>query len=322
MDSCELRKIGQGFCGTVWAASTGPAFKREDGGPGRSLKNDWDMHRKVLQSFEASKSLCLRTRVPACYDFIKSNDSTWWSANQGKFPSGYTPCNILVSQRIPPFSDKTRALLIQEYCPKSIMPRILASEPDKDCLIRPYLGRRRFRKSSSAPTRFSAFSLRNFPLHVDQMESLGVTSQEMSQYAMAMAETLAIMHWSCEIDGNDIEFVLAPATSPENSLTLQSAVLGEHSVWVLDFDVCRSMAMDSDGVKQAVTAFWRNDPFYPRPEPTTHTNPLWKTFREHYLLTSKSCRSERHPLAMKFSDLVEQEGIRRGAQKSNTYAAS
>jgi hypothetical protein len=29
-----LHKIGQGFCGTVWAAApTGPAFKREDGGP-------------------------------------------------------------------------------------------------------------------------------------------------------------------------------------------------------------------------------------------------------------------------------------------------
>jgi hypothetical protein len=41
-------KIGTGFCGTVWTSTDDSlknyAFKREDGGPGRSLLNDYDMH--------------------------------------------------------------------------------------------------------------------------------------------------------------------------------------------------------------------------------------------------------------------------------------
>ena len=77
-----------------------------------------------------------------------------------------------------------------------------------------------------------------------------------------MAEALAIMHWICEIDGNDVEFVLAPPDPQAKGTT--SNCLGEHSVWMLDFDLCRMMTMDEWGVKQAVVAFWRNDSFYPR----------------------------------------------------------
>lgn len=35
-------------------------------------------------------------------------------------------------------------------------------------------------------------------------------TSDLSQYVRAMAEALATMHWVGEIDGNDIEFVLAP----------------------------------------------------------------------------------------------------------------
>lgn len=187
METVTLHKIGQGFCGTVWAASTGPAFKREDGGPARSLRNDFEMHQRVLQSFQGSIQLGLQIQIPACYDFIKSTDHMWWSVNQRKFPQGYTPCNIIISQRIPPFPETTRRLLISNYCPAKITRQILDSEPDKDCLIRPYLGRRRTQRTHTT-SKFTAFSLRNFPLHLDQMESLGVTTSEINQYARMMAE--------------------------------------------------------------------------------------------------------------------------------------
>jgi hypothetical protein len=42
--------------------------------------------------------------------------------------------------------------------------------------------------------------------------------------------------------------------------------------------------MDENGVGKAVKAFWRNDPFYPRPG-----NALWDTFREQYIHTSDEC---------------------------------
>lgn len=81
-----------------------------------------------------------------------------------------------------------------------------------------------------------------------------------------MAETLAMMHWIGEMDGNDIEFVLAPptqdfspnestATSPPPGPRVESDALGCHSMWVLDFDLCRRMTMDSNSVEQAAAAF-------------------------------------------------------------------
>ena len=55
-------------------------------------------------------------------------------------------------------------------------------------------------------------------------------------------------------------------------------------MWVLDFDCCRRMEMDEDGVKRAARAFVRNDPYFPR---TGRENPddgaLWDVFEERFL---------------------------------------
>lgn len=89
-----------------------------------------------------------------------------------------------------------------------------------------------------------------------------------------MGETLAIMHWAAQVDGNDVEFVVAPPRQPRQITADSSEVLpaltssdtfGEHAVWILDFDCCRDMPMDESGIEQAWRAFYKNDPFYPRP---------------------------------------------------------
>jgi hypothetical protein len=69
-----------------------------------------------------------------------------------------------------------------------------------------------------------------------------------------MASALAMMHWLGQIDGNDIEFVLA-APNPD---------FWDHSMWIFDFDCCKRMSMDIHRVNQAVAAFLRNDPYYGR----------------------------------------------------------
>lgn len=54
----KFHTIGAGFCGTVWAASeTGSAYKREDGGPFRCLENDYNMHRRAIQSIRIFNGL-------------------------------------------------------------------------------------------------------------------------------------------------------------------------------------------------------------------------------------------------------------------------
>ncbi|MCJ1327975.1 hypothetical protein MMC10_004650 [Thelotrema lepadinum] len=163
-----FRRIGAGFCGSVWAPSEEHntniyAIKRGDGGSGRSLHNDYIMHQKAIESLSTSY-----VRVPGCHQYIDAEDRSWWDLNISKFPENVQiPCNALVSDRIPPFRQKIRETLIDAYCPTDSHSLIKTSEPDQDCLIRIYLGRRRRHVKQS---KFHAFSLRNYPLHIDQVE--------------------------------------------------------------------------------------------------------------------------------------------------------
>lgn len=79
-----------------------------------------------------------------------------------------------------------------------------------------------------------------------------------------------------------------------------------------DFNVRRQMSMDEAGVRQAVTAFLRNDSFYPR---SNDQSRLWTVFREHYLHISKesvalccdaSEQEKRQRLLRVLIDLLEQ----------------
>ncbi|RHZ69057.1 hypothetical protein CDV55_106806 [Aspergillus turcosus] len=313
----RYRRIGAGACGTVWAPSErGPAYKREDGGLARSLRNDYEKHQRILHSLNnlPSSEIQPRIHVPRCYTFIQPTDESWWTEHLPRFPEGYSPCNVIHAQRIPPFPKATRERLIAEYCPSELRAEILASETNEDCLVRPYLGRRRTQAHQHQParaSRFKAFSLRNYPLHVDQMEELGIPDQDMGGYAEVMAETLAIMHWVVRVDANDVEFVLAPADSDGDlEKGRWENVLSGHAMWMLDFDLCRDMAMDKAGVEQAVAAFWKNDPFYPRPEEGSF---LWLAFREMYLGTSQRVVGDGHgpgdrrlELAKLFVDSLEE----------------
>ncbi|OJJ76628.1 hypothetical protein ASPBRDRAFT_52199 [Aspergillus brasiliensis CBS 101740] len=257
--------IGAGFCGTVWALSEdGQAIKREDGGPDRSLVNEFAMHQRILQSFcrltDLKRRYSFRQTLPQvqvsqCHRFIAPSDR-WWTENLPLFPSQHSPCNAIISDRIPPFPAQTRELLVKRYCDPKIQTEILTSAANNDCLIRPYL---------------------------DQMEDIGIATEDMQSYARMMGEALATLHWLGEVDGNDIEFVLAPPLvheQPPNTKTITN-VLSPHTMWMLDFDLCQLMPMSDEGVKQAVTAFWRNDPFYPRPQ-----SKLWTEFRQQYLISS------------------------------------
>lgn len=304
-----LRRIGAGHCGSVWAnpdlSSTDVVIKREDGGPGRSLANDFNIHTEILTSLQSCRALgqALRINFPSGPQWISSKDESTWQSLLPTLPVGYTACNALVSERIPPMPLTTRQVLVEKYCPESIRAEILADEKNDDCIIRPYLGRRR-RAINTARPRFEAFSLRNYPLHADQMEELGL---DLILYAEAMAEALAFMHWSVGIDANDVEFVLAPdrcvnhgtddqaAYLPSTSSTTCDGMLDEHCIWVLDFDCCRRISMDEKGVDMAVAAFYRNDPFYPKPHQPGGDELSWGAFFARYLEFSGKLLDGRGP---------------------------
>lgn len=208
------------------------------------------------------------------------------------------------------------------FCPDNKpLADFVKNNPDDDsCLLRPYLGRRRRHQQVGASTsRFQRFSLRNVPLHVDQMEGLGL---DVELYAAAMADALALMHWGAEVDANDVEFVLAPPRTTESrgQPTFESGYLGTHTMWILDFDCCGPLAMDDAGVEQACTAFFKNDPFYPRPgSGRVADDELWDVFKQRFMLTSRVILEQKNmndlSLAEKLVQRIEEEGEARSRDK-------
>ncbi|KIW83743.1 hypothetical protein Z517_02989 [Fonsecaea pedrosoi CBS 271.37] len=303
-DDCgpKFRRIGQGFCGSVWAAEGGTvAMKREDGGPGRSIRNDYNMHKVILEKHSQQKdqnSVCV-PRWPR----LVTGDASWWEANLCRFPQGYVACNVLCAERIPPLPQEVRDRLVDRYCPPAAAATIKNNDADRDCLVRLYLGRRKFQNEARGRT---FFSLRNYPMHLNQAEELGLNVMD---YAHAMAETLAMMHWAAKIDANDVEFVLG-GTQRTGIGEYTNDFFGTHGLWVLDFDCCRSMTMDDAGIEQAARAFLKNDPYFPRPVTRSSSDSaLWSEFRGRYLECSRPLLSLPSHLTLPEKFLARVEGI-------------
>ncbi|MCJ1399771.1 hypothetical protein MMC11_002974 [Xylographa trunciseda] len=195
----------------------------------------------------------------------------------------------------------SREQLIDTFCPAHGIPGAKSSAGNADCIARLYLGRRR--QPRGRPQQF--FSLRNFSLHLDMVDDLGL---DVEAYAAAMAAGLAVCHWRARVDANDVEFVLGSkqvmkearglgvlsweqvAEMPVNSNTIpgdaglrgrgaemlaESDVVVESAVggldgtvirlWMLDYDKCHAMEWSNEGVRQAVVAVEANDPYFPKP---------------------------------------------------------
>ena len=141
-------------------------------------------------------------------------------------------------------------------------------------------------------------------MHIDQMEKLGL---EVDELAAMMADALAVLHWEAKIDADDVELVLGSAPTnlynqvpkfaelerlPANS---NVGVPPRHNfqkrsvhLWLLDFNMCSKITLDDLGVKKAVKAFYRNDPYFPRPLAENRNDKrLWELFSERYMATSK-----------------------------------
>jgi hypothetical protein len=144
---------------------------------------------------------------------------------------------------------------------------------------------------------------------MDQIERLQLDSLA---YAKTMASTFAMMHWSAQVDANDVEFVLAPARPGHSGNIFESGGLGAHTMWILDFDCCRSISIDAAGVEQACNAFFKNDSFYPRPASTTAADEaLWMAFRQRFLEASREIigeDDERERLPRMLVGLIEERG--------------
>ncbi|KAK8043311.1 hypothetical protein PG993_005741 [Apiospora rasikravindrae] len=300
----NLHCIGAGACGSVWstdysdddaATTISIAFKREDGAKGRSLFNDYHVHQSLIKALpRCPPDIRGAFQIPQCHGFLRPEEQS--PSLLQRFPVEHQhPCIILVSQRIPPLGKKTRDLLCDRYCPPHFVDQIKADPRSVDCLIRPYLGLRR--DPGKRQSKFQSFSLRNHVVSVDQMDNLGIATDTKEQYAAGMAKALAFLHWCARIDADDVEFVLAPPPSPNANQAedtfpvtcFESDTLGRHCLWVLDFDRCKPLPMDAEGIALARRAFHRNDLYYPRPgRAHLEDQRLWAVFKRSFLDASAS----------------------------------
>lgn len=336
----KFKPIGAGSCGTVleWTGTT-QVVKHEKRTTMISEKlklwNDYLMHTKILEAFATASRMNLdcEIRIPHCYAYVNDADTNWWNDNSDRFPQDLqAPTNLLFTERILPVPAIMRQALIEEFCPEHLKDAAKNDPSNKQCLLRLYLGKRiDDQPSRSRPQRF--FSLRNFSLTLDYMQKLTIDT---SRFISSIAEALAIMHWVAKVDAADVEFVLGSAPSLAHNTTnptfeqLQrmspnSSTRRYHDftqrtlhVWLLDFNLCKQITMDDDGIQKAAKAFFTNDPYYPRPHAIrVEDQDLWTQFEHRYMVVSCNLiEPALFHLPSRFIQAVKHESSIREAKKA------
>lgn len=222
------RRIGFGQCGLIFERP-GRNFVLKLARPHfeEALWNDCLSHQRAYQVFteQASEPEC---RVPLLYNYVKKSNADWWNANASCFSDVSEdfplPTAVLISERIAPLPRPIRHALIEEFCPPALKDAVMENPANRDCLVRIYLGRRRDPSAPPPPN----FSLRNYNLCLDQMVALGLPVQ---LYAAAMAEALALMHWSAFMDAYDVEFVLGSEIQVEHTRPMANYLFWKREDW-------------------------------------------------------------------------------------------
>ncbi|KAK3364171.1 hypothetical protein B0T25DRAFT_445778 [Lasiosphaeria hispida] len=271
----EFREIGTGSIGKVFEhPRTILVYKVPMADQPEKLWNNYLKHARVYESFKAMPPVNEQVVIPRCFFYTNPDDEAFWTQNLKWFPNlplfPQVTHHVLYMERVFPLPLPIRNALISKFCPPMYQQSAKKYEANKDCLIRPYLGRLKYGSGN-----YPGFSLRNFQLHADEIMDLGLDASEL---CTSMARALAVLHWHTKIDGEDIEFVIgssplrekvvsvskaselstmAPYTSTydrvqHNTLNFTKRVT---SLWMLDLDACSDIAMDSNGVDMAVKAF-------------------------------------------------------------------
>ncbi|KAK8144450.1 hypothetical protein G3M48_005782 [Beauveria asiatica] len=303
----DFREIGTGSIGKVFEhPGTLYAYKLPLLENSPKLWNNYIMGLRVQDSFQSLPYFNGQVEIPRSFWFALPDTDAFWADNLHRFPDTdqfpRRPRNILCMERIFPLPKPIREALIDKYCPARIKDQIASNEANKDCLIRPYLGRIKYGRGQQF------FSLRNFQLHANQIEELSIDPNELLD---GMAHALAVLHWHTRIDANDVEFVLGSSPEEEqrvrNIVSLQKALSlqpnsstyevatnsplnftrRQTSLWLIDFDDCNAITMDTSGVKQAVKAFLETNHYSPKPSTgNDFIDRLWHTFKASYLVFS------------------------------------
>ncbi|KGO43038.1 Protein of unknown function DUF3669, zinc finger protein [Penicillium expansum] len=319
--SVGFRSIGFGQCGRVFERP-GHTYAIKIARPSfeDALWADFQAHLAVYQAFTNHQSKSVEVRIPRIFSYVSKTNNEWWDSHVNLFHGSHLsfplPAMALVTERILPLPKLARQALINAYCPASSQLGVKSHHTNRDCLARIYLGRRR---GANDPLPRN-FTLRNFNLCLDQMIELNLP---ILHCARAIGQALAIMHWSANVDGYDVEFVLGSEGEttytqdicrslglstdkvknmpPHTDLdTMIRAKFQRRTtrIWVLDFNLCSiweermGLERSDDLIAHLVGAFFENDPYYPRPSiDLKPEKALWSAFSESYCDTAASLLS-------------------------------
>lgn len=271
----SFREIGTGSIGKVYEhPGTVFVYKVPVSGQPDKLWNNYEKHLRVYNSFKAVPYVRDQIEIPRCFWYATPDTATFWDEYLERFPDTLqfprAPRHVLCMERIFPLPCPIRHSLVDKFCPVMNRQQMKESEANKDCLVRPCLGRQRYGSGSHF------FTLRNFKLHANEIQDLGMPT---SQLCSNMAHTLAVVHWRTKIDAMDVESVLGSSPLDEQEVrvevdTLELGTMAPHTstyeqathsspnftkrvtaLWLIDFDDYSNITMDSHGVDMAVKAF-------------------------------------------------------------------
>ncbi|MCJ1379239.1 hypothetical protein MMC17_002339 [Xylographa soralifera] len=309
----DFRVLGAGSCGTVFVHHDPMTVLKKANNDDNSLWNDYTTQFNVQAQLKRSQTVFHNHNPPLTTRllfFISSNNHQWWTAHASKFPRGHQdpPMRILCLERIPPLNQQIREHLIDTFCPDHGRAGAKRGAGNADCIARLYLGRRR--QPRGRPQQF--FSLRNFSLHLDMAEGLGL---DVEAYAAEMAGALArVVGEALGLGALSGEQVGRMAVNSDTMLGDAGVRVWEEEpagldsmegravesldetgmcLWMLDYDKCHAMEWSDEGVTQAVVAVEENDPYFPKPQMEREGDRrLWEGFKEAYLKASEVIMAE------------------------------
>jgi len=177
-------------------------------------------------------------------------------------------------------------VIVNAYFPESLQNATMS-------LCRLYFG-----KSYDSYSKPKFVSTSNFPLDEHRynrlLEIFPDFMEPIHEVAGGMGEMPAKLHHKAGADGRDIEFVLRGGDAT-------------FSYFVIDYNQVRAWIKGPD-VSMLVSAFFDNDPYYPRPIPG---NQLYASFKSGYL---EACEPKGRAFAVAFLEAIEAEQAARSSR--------
>ncbi|KAK0727556.1 hypothetical protein B0T26DRAFT_638395 [Lasiosphaeria miniovina] len=183
-----FRGIGTGSIGKIFGhPGTIFAYKLPVSGQPEKLWNNYTKHLRVYHSFKSLPYIPDQVEIPRCFWYATPDTESFWSDNLERFPDlPHYPRlarHALCMERIFPLPRPIRHALVDKFCPQKARQTIKDSDSNKDCLVRPCLGRVKY------GTGGHFFTLRNFKLHANKIKELEINPSEL---IIGMSHALAV----------------------------------------------------------------------------------------------------------------------------------